>query len=158
MATVRARLKTIAFQSHTNHSRIVRCNNKKMKKIRVSAAVITHKNKILCVQRGENKLSYISNKFEFPGGKIELGESPSETVIREIKEELNMDISAQKELIIVEHTYPDFHITMHTYLCSCIDDKVILNEHISYKWLYKEELNNLDWAEADIPIVNFLNK
>lgn len=129
-----------------------------MKKIRVSAAVITHQNKILCVQRGENKLSYISNKFEFPGGKIEPGESPSETVIREIKEELNMDISAQKELIIVEHTYPDFHITMHTYLCSCSDDKVILNEHISYKWLYKEDLNTLDWAEADIPIVNFLNK
>jgi 8-oxo-dGTP diphosphatase len=129
-----------------------------MKEIRVSAAVIIHNKKILCVQRGENKLKYISNKFEFPGGKIEPGESPSKTVIREIKEELNMVISAQKELIVVEHTYPDFHITMHTYLCSCCDDKVFLNEHISYKWLNKEELNTLDWAEADIPIVNFLNK
>ncbi|MFN6091437.1 MAG: NUDIX domain-containing protein, partial [Bacteroidota bacterium] len=63
-----------------------------MKKVEVVAAIIVHNNKILCVQRGENKLSYISKKFEFPGGKIEEGEKKEETIKREIKEELNMDI------------------------------------------------------------------
>ena len=71
-----------------------------MKKVNVSAANIINKDKILCVQRGKNKLDYISNKFEFPGGKIEAGELPTETVVREILEELNMSIKVDKERTI----------------------------------------------------------
>ena len=80
-----------------------------MKKVEVAAAVVMDKGEILCVQRGKSKFSYISEKFEFPGGKIEGGETLKETVIRELKEELLLDVLAKKKLITVEHQYPDFH-------------------------------------------------
>jgi 8-oxo-dGTP diphosphatase len=129
-----------------------------MKKVNVSAAIIINKDKILCVQRGKNKLDYISNKFEFPGGKIEAGELPSETVVREILEELNMSIKVDKKFLTVEHDYPDFHLTMHSYICTSKTNQVELSEHISYKWLLRHELKQLDWAAADIPIVDLLSK
>ena len=129
-----------------------------MKQVEVVAAIIQHNDKILCVQRGENKLSYISKKYEFPGGKIELGESKEETIIREIKEELNMEISVIKEFITVNHEYPDFYLTMHSYICSCETTSLTLTEHIDYKWLSISEMDQLDWAAADIPIVNKLVK
>ena len=89
-----------------------------MKKIEVVAAIIYHENKILCVQRGENKYDYISKKYEFPGGKMEAGESKEETVKREILEELHMDIEVQQEFLTVDHLYPDFHLIMHSFKCS----------------------------------------
>jgi 8-oxo-dGTP diphosphatase len=127
-----------------------------MKEISVVAAIIKYNNKILCVQRGENKYEYISYKYEFPGGKIEKGESLKETVIREINEELKMLIKPEEAFITVTHQYPDFLLTMHTFICSCEDPKIILTEHIDYKWLATNQLENLDWAAADIPIVNKL--
>jgi 8-oxo-dGTP diphosphatase len=130
----------------------------KMKKVEVVASIIVHDNKILCVQRGENKLPYISRKFEFPGGKIEEGETKEETIKREIKEELNMEIGVIKEFITVNHEYPDFYLTMHSYICSCENTSVTLTEHIDYKWLSISEMDQLDWAAADIPIVNKLVK
>lgn len=129
---------------------------KEKKQVEVVAAIIEHEGKILCVQRGENKLPYISKKYEFPGGKIEDGETNEETIIREIKEELHMDIRTKKEFITVEHEYPDFHLTMHSFICSCDDPIVKLTEHIEYKWLSLSELEGLDWAAADIPIVDEL--
>jgi 8-oxo-dGTP diphosphatase len=129
-----------------------------MKQVEVVAAIIQHNDKILCVQRGENKLPYISKKYEFPGGKIELGESREETIKREIREELNMEISVIKEFITVNHEYPDFFLTMHSYICSCENTSVTLTEHIDYKWLSIGEMEELDWAAADIPIVNKLVK
>jgi 8-oxo-dGTP diphosphatase len=129
-----------------------------MKQVEVVAAIIQHNDKILCVQRGENKLPYISKKYEFPGGKIELGESREETIKREIREELNMEISVIKEFITVNHEYPDFFLTMHSYICSCENTSVTLTEHIDYKWLSISEMEELDWAAADIPIVNKLVK
>lgn len=129
-----------------------------MKKVEVVASIIVHDNKILCVQRGENKLPYISRKFEFPGGKIEEGETKEETIKREIKEELNMEIGVIKEFITVNHEYPDFYLTMHSYICSCENTSVTLTEHIDYKWLSISEMDQLDWAAADIPIVNKLVK
>ena len=127
-----------------------------MKQVEVVAAIIQHNDKILCVQRGENKLPYISKKYEFPGGKIEPGESKEETIIREIKEELNMEISVIKEFITVNHEYPDFFLTMHSYICNCENSHLTLTEHIDYKWLSISEMDQLDWAAADIPIVNKL--
>lgn len=127
-----------------------------MKKVTVVAAIIIHENKILCVQRGENKLPYISEKYEFPGGKIEKGETLEQTIIREIKEELVMEITPDDQFITVEHQYPDFHLTMHTFKCRCQTRDLKLTEHIDFKWLALDELESLDWAAADIPIVNKL--
>ena len=127
-----------------------------MKQIQVVAAIITFNNKILCVQRSENKHPYISKKYEFPGGKIELGESKEEAIKREIKEELKMEINIDREFLMVSHQYPDFHLTMYSFLCSCKDSSLTLTEHIDFKWLDKNELEELDWAAADIPIVNKL--
>jgi 8-oxo-dGTP diphosphatase len=124
-----------------------------MKYIEVVAAIIIHKNQVLCVQRSENKLNYISKKWEFPGGKIEAGETKEETIKREISEELKMKINVEEELITVSHQYPDFHLTMHSFICSSENNELTLTEHIDYKWLDKNELNQLDWAAADIPIM-----
>jgi len=127
-----------------------------LKKIQVVAAIIYHENKILCVQRGYSKYDYINQKFEFPGGKVEKGETNEEALIREIKEELEMEISDLNFLIKVEHTYPDFHISMNCYECKSNSKDLTLHEHIDYKWLDKSELESLDWAAADVPVVNKL--
>ena len=127
-----------------------------MKKIEVVAAIVINYGKILCVQRNENKYSYISKKYEFPGGKIEEGESLETALLREIKEELSMDIDIQKKFLTVKHTYPDFHLTMHSYICTSTNNDVSLLEHIDYQWLDKSQLKHLDWAAADIPIIECL--
>lgn len=127
-----------------------------MKSIEVVAAIIYYKDSILCVQRGENKYPYISKKFEFPGGKMEIGETKIEAIKREIQEELNMNIHVQEEFLTVVHEYPDFKITMHSFICKCKSQELNLTEHISMEWLPKDELLKLDWAAADIPIVNKL--
>lgn len=127
-----------------------------MKKIQVVAAIIYHENKILSVQRGYSKYDYINQKFEFPGGKVEESETDEEALIREIKEELEMEISDLNFLIKVEHIYPDFHIIMNCYECKSNSKDLKLNEHIDFKWLNVEELEALDWAAADVPIVNKL--
>ncbi len=127
-----------------------------MKKIEVVAAIIYHENKILCVQRGENKYDYISKKYEFPGGKMEAGESKEETVKREILEELYMDIEVQQEFLTVDHHYPDFQLTMHSFKCSTTNESLTLTEHIDFKWLEISEMSGLDWAAADVPIVEKL--
>lgn len=127
-----------------------------MKHIEVVAAVIMHDDKILCVQRGKNKYDYISYKFEFPGGKVEESESQEDAIIREIQEELNLKIEIQKHLITVNHSYPDFKIIMNTFLCSCSSKDIVLTEHIDSKWLDVDELTCLDWAAADLPIVEIL--
>lgn len=127
-----------------------------MKHINVVAAVILHNDQILCVQRNFNKYEYISYKYEFPGGKVENDETFEEAIIREINEELSLNIEIEKHLITVEHTYPDFKLTMNTFLCTTNTKDLILHEHLDSKWLRIPELLSLDWAAADIPIVNKL--
>lgn len=127
-----------------------------MKKVEVVAAVIFHNNKILCVQRGENKYSYISFKYEFPGGKVENGETNEAAIKREILEELNLEISIDSQFLTVNHEYPDFILTMHSFICFCDNPSIELSEHIDCKWLDKTELKTLDWAAADVPIVDKL--
>ena len=127
-----------------------------MKSINVVAGVILFDQKFLCVQRGVGKFDYISKKFEFPGGKIEVDESPEEALVREIQEELEKEISISQKLMVVDHTYPDFRLIMHAYLCSTKDEHLKLTEHIDFKWLPVSELNSLDWAAADVPIVQKL--
>jgi 8-oxo-dGTP diphosphatase len=127
-----------------------------MKHIQVVAAIIVHDNKILCVQRNENKLEYISKKYEFPGGKIEEGETKEQTIKREITEELKLNIDIESEFLTVNHQYPDFFLTMYSFICSCENTLLTLTEHIDYKWLDKNNIAGLDWAAADIPIVEKL--
>ena len=128
-----------------------------MKHYNISAAIIIVEKQILCLQRGESKYDYISKKFEFPGGKIEEGESPENAVIREINEELNLNIYDLLFFSTVDHEYPDFKITMHAFLCKAKDFRDIrLNEHLTYQLLDKIDLLNLDWAAADVPFVEKL--
>ena len=127
-----------------------------MKKIEVVAAIIMNDNKVLCVQRGPAKYDYISKKWEFPGGKVESNETQVEAIKREIKEELHMDITVSDFLLTVDHVYPDFELIMHSFLCNANSKDLTLTEHIDFKWLDKEDLNQLEWAEADVPIVEKL--
>ena len=127
-----------------------------MKKVFVVAGVIINEKKILCAQRSKNNLNYISKKFEFPGGKIEKFETDEQCLKREILEELSLEIEINDFYMLVNHIYPDFKLNMKVYLSSSKNRNVILREHISCKWLSLEKISNLDWAEADLPIVRKL--
>jgi 8-oxo-dGTP diphosphatase len=129
-----------------------------MKEVHVTAAVIIKENKILCVQRNENKYDYISKKWEFPGGKVEENEQLEETIKREIHEELNLNIDVKSFLIQVNHQYPDFQLKMDTFICEITSGFIKLNEHIDFKWLSTNELSDLDWAAADFPVVKKINE
>jgi len=128
-----------------------------MKNIEVVAAIIINdKNEIFCARRkNEGELAL---KWEFPGGKTENGESNQEALIREIREELSTEVRVKDFLMTVKHQYKTFHLTMHAYYAEVIMGDLILNEHTGYRWLKKEELHSLDWAPADLPIVNLLTK
>ena len=127
-----------------------------MKTIEVIAAIIFREGKVLGVQRAEHEKEYVSLKWEFPGGKVEEGEQFKEALVREIREELSVDIEISEFFMTVEHTYPDFQLVMHVYNCHLTEGEVILNEHVDMNWLRVEELDQLDWAEADVPIVKRL--
>ena len=122
----------------------------------VVAAAIFRDNRVLCVQRPKHTKEYKSLKWEFPGGKVEFGESREEALVREIREELSVDIEVSEFLMTVEHTYPDFHLTMHVFGCVLNQGEITLNEHITLKWLSVDELDQLDWAAADVPVVKSL--
>lgn len=127
-----------------------------MKQYEVVAAIIIHQGKVLCMQKGQTRYAYTCYKWEFPGGKIEAGESHQEALRREIQEELDMEICVGEHVITINHTYPDFAITMHCYFCSVHAPKLTLHEHQDFRWLDFSELNSLDWAAADIPASEFL--
>lgn len=127
-----------------------------MKTIKVVAGVVRNGSKFLCVQRGPHKFPYISEKWEFPGGKLEEGESSEAALKRELKEELELDVFNLSYLITVDHTYPDFRIIMETFLCDSTSVDFVLNEHKTGLWLSPDQMTNVDWAAADVPIVNAL--
>jgi len=125
-----------------------------MKKVEVVAAIIKFNDEILCVQRAKNNLPYISEKYEFPGGKMEAGETKEAALRRELSEELNIEANIQSQFLTVVHNYPDFELTMHSFICEVDKKQLTLNEHIDSKWLTIDQLHSLDWAAADVPIVN----
>ena len=126
--------------------------------IEVSAAIIFVKNKILCLQRGKSKYDYVSYKYEFPGGKLDKGEDPLKALKREIKEELIIEIEVKEKFKTIFHEYPDFSIKMHCYICHIDNFSGKLTEHINYKLMSIENLDKLDWIEADIELVQDLMK
>ena len=121
-----------------------------MKQIEVVAAIIRKEDKIFATQRGYGEWK---DWWEFPGGKIEAGETPEEALKREIQEELSTEISVDELLCTVEYDYPAFHLTMHCYLCSLLTEALHLNEHEAAKWLTMEELDSVKWLPADMEVV-----
>ena len=121
-----------------------------MKQIEVVAAIIQKDDKIFATQRGYGDWK---DWWEFPGGKMEVGETPEEALKREICEELSTDISVDEFLCTVEYDYPAFHLTMHCYLCSLLTEALHLNEHEAARWLTKEELDSVQWLPADLDVV-----
>lgn len=123
------------------------------KRVEVVAAVIKSGDKILATQRGYGEFK---DGWEFPGGKMEEGETPEEALRREIREELDVEISVDAFIHTVEYDYPAFHLTMHCYLCTLRDDHFTLLEHEAAKWLTKENLDTVDWLPADVEVVEKL--
>ena len=122
-----------------------------MKQIEVVAAIIhDDKGRIFATQRGYGEWK---DWWEFPGGKIETGETPEEALVREIREELSAEISVDRFLCTVEYDYPAFHLTMHCYLCSLVTETLHLNEHEAAKWLAKNELGSVKWLPADLEVI-----
>jgi len=124
-----------------------------MKQIEVVAAIIRRGDKVFATQRGYGEWK---DWWEFPGGKMEAGETPEEALVREIREELSAEISVDEFLTTVEYDYPKFHLTMHCYLCSLVGDALHLNEHEAARWLTKEELDSVAWLPADVLVVRGL--
>ncbi|HIF9170054.1 DNA mismatch repair protein MutT [Photobacterium damselae subsp. damselae] len=127
------------------------------KQIEVVAAVLMNGGQFLAVQRGESKLSYVSKKWEFPGGKVEAGETLVAAITRELEEELRITIAEPQFLLTVEHSYPDFDITMHCFVVNVPTRELELTEHLDFRWLNKDQLWDLDWAAADVPAVEMLS-
>lgn len=119
----------------------------------VVAAVIEVDGKVLCMQRGETRYSYTSHLWEFPGGKIELGETPQQALHRELIEEMNLDVEVHELLATVTHDYPDFTITLAAYRCTATDTDFIMREHAASRWLPWDQLPSLPWCEADRRLV-----
>ena len=124
--------------------------------IEVVAAAIVFENHLLAFQRGASKYSYVANRFEFPGGKVRKDEPQEDSLIRELKEELDLDIKVGEWITIVEHSYKDFPSRMHCYLVHLESFTGLLKEHISYFHGSLEDARQLDWIEVDKPILDIL--
>jgi len=124
------------------------------KSINVVAAVIKKENLYFCAQRPDR--GELAKKWEFPGGKIESNESHEEALVREIKEELDSIIKIKEYILTVEHEYETFYLIMHCYLCELVEGVLKNKEHINTAWLTIDEMYKYDFAEADKPILKFL--
>jgi 8-oxo-dGTP diphosphatase len=123
------------------------------KNINVVAAIIRKGDKIFATQRGYGEWK---DWWEFPGGKIEHGETAEEALKREIREELSTEINVDSYLCTVEYDYPKFHLTMHCYICSLLTEALHSNEHEDARWLKSDELGSVKWLPADKIIVEQL--
>lgn len=124
-----------------------------MKTLKVVAAIIIHNDKIFATQRGYGEFK---DGWEFPGGKIEAGETPKQALVREIREELDTEIEVGALFDTVEYDYPTFHLSMDCFLCEVKSGNLVLKEHEAAKWLTKEELDSVAWLPADKGLIEKL--
>ncbi len=121
-----------------------------MKIVRVAAAVIIDKGRVFATQRGYGEYK---DGWEFPGGKIEPGETPEEAIVREIKEELEAEIEPVRLIDTVEYDYPGFHLSMDCFLCRLKSENIVLKEHEAARWLDKSSLYDVEWLPADLGLI-----
>ncbi len=126
-----------------------------MKTIQVVAAIIRDGDKILATKRGYGELA---GGWEFPGGKVELGESDEVALVREIKEELELTILVEEFIHTVEYDYPNFHLHMNCYFAKVQNGEMVLTEHQAAKWLTKDTLMSVNWLPADVSLIEILQK
>lgn len=124
-----------------------------MKKIEVVAAIIHQGDSVFIAQRGYGEFEGL---WEFPGGKIEDNESHEEALIREIKEELCLNINIEQHCCTIDYDYPSFHLTMHCYFCSALDNSPTLLEHKATNWVKISELDDVNWVPADKLILKYI--
>lgn len=122
-----------------------------MKTIRVVAAIIIKNEKVFATQRGYGDFK---GGWEFPGGKIDAGETPEEALIREIKEELDTEVEVIELLDTVEYDYPNFHLSMDCFICNIKSGDLVLKEHEAAQWLTKETLDSVNWLPADLGLID----
>ena len=120
--------------------------------LQVACAIIERDSLVLAVQRSEQMR--LPLKWEFPGGKIHPGENAAGCLARELREELGVEVSIGAALPSFRHDYPDFSVTLHPFRCTLASDRITLHEHKALRWMRPGELRTLDWAEADIPIID----
>ena len=126
-----------------------------MKTIEVVAAIIRKGDRIFATQRGYGEWK---DWWEFPGGKMEPGETPEEALVRENREELSTEICIDKFLCTVDYDYPKFHLTMHCYMCSPGSGALHLNEHEAARWLAPGELRSVNWLPADLGLIDLIER
>lgn len=126
-----------------------------MKTVRVVAAIIIENDKVFSTQRGYGEFK---DGWEFPGGKIEPGETPEEAIVREIKEELDTEVEVIELLDTVEYDYPNFHLSMGCFICKIKSGDLVLKEHEAAKWLTKDTLGSVEWLPADMGLVGEIEK
>ena len=124
-----------------------------MKTVKVVAAIIRDGDKVFATQRGYGEYK---DGWEFPGGKIEPGETPQQALEREIKEELDTDIAVGDCLTTVEYDYPAFHLSMQCFWCSIVDVRPVLKEHEAARWLDADHIDSVDWLPADLTIIDLI--
>lgn len=125
-----------------------------MKSIKVAAAIIIHEGKIFIAKRNYGEFEGL---FEFPGGKFEPGETGEETLKREIREEMEVDIEVGDFFMNIQYDYPNFHLDMDCYLCTLLSDHLHLNDHSEVKWIDADD-TNIEWVPADIQIIEKLRR
>lgn len=126
-----------------------------LKTIEVVAAIIQDGDRYFATQRGYGDYK---DWWEFPGGKVEAGETPEEALVREIQEELDTTIKVERFLTTVDWDYPKFHLTMHCYLCTVAEGDLTLREHEAAKWLTMDDIDSVNWLPADVLVVNALKE
>ncbi len=117
------------------------------------AAVVEVDGKVLCMKRGKSRHDYTSYHWEFPGGKIEPGETPEQAVHRELLEEMDFDVEVHELLATVTHDYPDFTITLAAYRCTATTTQFTMREHAASRWLPWDDLMTLPWCAADEKLI-----
>lgn len=145
-------MKDIIMDLYMKHM-IKKTETPNVKTIKVAAAIIIHDNKVFATQRGYGEFK---DGWEFPGGKVEAGETSRQALVREIREELDTEIEVGELFDTVEYDYPAFHLSMDCFLCTIKSGRLVLKEHEAAKWLTRETLNSVAWLPADIELIEKL--